>query len=47
VTTVQEMLGHASPEITWGVYAHALPGDKELAAGELNEMVQKLRRAVE
>jgi integrase len=45
VTTVQEMLGHASPEITWGVYAHALPGDKELAAGELNEMVQKLRRS--
>jgi integrase len=29
VKVVQEMLGHASPSITQGIYAHTLPGMAE------------------
>jgi integrase len=31
VKVVQEMLGHASPAITQGIYAHTLPGMAETA----------------
>ena len=36
VKVVQEMLGHASPTITLGVYAHVLPGMAESAGERLS-----------
>jgi integrase len=32
ITAVSDRLGHASPEITLGIYSHALPADNEMAA---------------
>ena len=36
VKVVQELLGHASPTITLGVYAHVLPGMAEQAGERLS-----------
>jgi integrase len=37
ITTVAARLGHASPNITLGIYSHALPADNEAAATLWNE----------
>jgi hypothetical protein len=37
ITAVSERLGHASPNITLGIYSHALPADNEAAAKLWND----------
>jgi hypothetical protein len=32
VAVVSERLGHANPNITYGIYAHAMPADQKAAA---------------
>jgi integrase len=32
ITVVSERLGHANPNITYGIYAHAMPADNQAAA---------------
>lgn len=39
VKVAQEMLGHASPTITQGIYQHVLPGMAEAAGGALSALV--------
>ena len=39
VKVVSERLGHASPSITLGVYAHVMPGDQRAAADLLAGLV--------
>jgi len=47
VTAVAERLGHASPNITLGIYSHALPADNKAAAklwnNALGEVVRETR----
>ena len=40
IKTVQARLGHASPSVTMGFYAHAMPGRDEMAAKTLEKIVQ-------
>jgi integrase len=48
ITAVSERLGHASPNITLGIYSHALPADNQAAAVLWNdamaEVIQSARR---
>ena len=48
ITAVAERLGHASPNITLGIYSHALPADNQAAAvlwnDAMGEVIQKARR---
>jgi integrase len=37
ITAVSERLGHASPNVTLGIYSHALPADNEAAAKLWND----------
>jgi integrase len=46
VTIVQQRLGHASPDVTLKVYAHALPGGQEIAMEGLNTLVQNFTNGV-
>lgn len=39
VTTVSEMLGHASTAITLSVYAHAVPGSQQAAADAMDSIL--------
>ncbi len=48
ITAVAERLGHASPNITLGIYSHALPADNQAAAKLWNdamaEVIQESRK---
>jgi integrase len=48
ITAVSERLGHASPNITLGIYSHALPADNQAAAKLWNdamaEVIQESRK---
>lgn len=39
VHVVSEMLGHSSPAVTLGIYAHVIPGDQEDAAARLDAVL--------
>ena len=41
VPTVSEYLGHSSPAVTLGIYAHVVPGAKRRAATKLAETIRK------
>src|SRR5581483_9951082 len=47
VPAVSAYLGHASPAVTMGIYAHAMPGAKRRAAERLAAIMQQARRAAE
>jgi integrase len=48
ITAVAERLGHASPNITLGIYSHALPADNQAAAvlwnGAMGDVVAESRK---
>lgn len=39
VDLISKMLGHASPTVTMGVYAHLMPGDQEAAMAQLDAVL--------
>jgi integrase len=45
ITAVSERLGHASPNITLGIYSHALPSDNEVAAKLWNDAMAEVFEA--
>jgi hypothetical protein len=48
VTAVAESLGHASPNITLGIYSHALPADNQAVAklwnNALGDVIRETRK---
>jgi integrase len=48
ITAVSERLGHANPNITYGIYAHAMPADHQAAAmvwhNAMSDVIESSRR---
>ena len=42
---VQDLLGHSSPSLTMGVYAHVMPNDRKIAMDRLNAAIASLDRS--
>lgn len=47
VPTVSAMLGHASPVVTMGTYAHAVPGSRKRASDRLGALLRGVRKDAE
>jgi integrase len=45
IPAVSERLGHASPNVTWDIYSHALPADNEAAARLWNDAMSDVVEA--
>ena len=45
VAVVSERLGHANPNITYGIYTHAMPADHQAAAMVWNNAMKEVIEA--